>query len=322
MIIVNSCAVTAMAAKKSRHVLKNMRAKYPDSFLIITGCAADVEKTVFADKADFDLLLTNEEKKRIEEILREKIPSLNHPLQKSCRGVSSTEERIFFERAHESFPFRTRGILKVQEGCENFCTYCIVPYARGPERSRDLQETLDDFKRFLDAGVQEIVLSGVNICNYQCGRTNLTGLLEKLLEIPGDYRIRLSSTEPGPVLPDLIACMKESRGKVCSFLHLPLQSGSDAILRRMGRKYQTGEYLEFIRNARDLIEHIHIGTDLITGFPGETEEYFKESAAFAEKCSFANMHVFPYSPRAGTPAAKMPGRVTGKELERRIEYLS
>lgn len=320
LIVVNSCAVTAVAAKKSRQALKAIRGENPQSFIVMTGCSADVDYKELNKLDDCDLVLTNEQKKEIEHILPRYLAYLT-PDTATGDHKSKDFDPVFREQAETFFPFKSRAILKIQEGCENFCTYCIVPYARGKERSRDLEETVNDFRQLAEAGFGEIVLSGVNICNYNCGGTDLVGLIERLLEIPGNYRIRLSSTEPGPILPELIRCMKRHSDRICAFLHLPLQNGSDEILKAMGRKYTAAEYAGFVEMARKEIPHIHIGTDLIVGFPGETAANFKETCAFLEKIGFANIHVFPFSPRKGTPAENMPGRVTGPELDARLERI-
>ena len=319
LIIVNSCAVTAVASKKSRQALKAIRGENPQSFIVMTGCSAVVDGKELNKLDECDLILSNEQKKEIEYILPRYLAYLDSNNTKPEK--TDAESTIFNEQTETYFPFKTRAILKVQEGCENFCTYCIVPYARGKERSRDLEETLADFKQLVAAGFKEIVLSGVNICNYKCGETDLVGLIERLLEVPGDYRIRLSSTEPGPIVPALVRCMAENPEKICAFLHLPLQNGSERILKEMGRKYTVAEYAEMIADARKLIPNLHLGTDLIVGFPGETEADFKESCAFVKKIGFSNIHVFPFSPRQGTPAEKMPGRVVGDELDKRLEAL-
>jgi len=320
LIIVNSCSVTSVAARKSRQALRAIREENPQSFIVMTGCSAVVDKDALNDLADCDLLISNEEKKDIEHILPRYLAYLTP--EKGKKKAAEKDQTVFFERSETFFPFKSRAILKVQEGCENFCTYCIVPYSRGKERSRDLAETVDDFRQLVEGGFREIVLSGVNICNYNNSGADLVGLIEKLLaEVPGDYRLRLSSTEPGPILPKLVACMAAHQEKICAFLHLPLQSGSDAVLKKMGRKYTSAEFAAFVEEARKAVPNIHIGTDLIVGFPGETAALFEESCTFVKKMNFANIHVFPFSPRQGTPAEKMDGRAVGEELDRRLALL-
>lgn len=320
LIIVNSCSVTTVAARKSRQMLRAIREENPQSFIVMTGCSADVDGKELSKNEDCDLLLTNEQKKNIHEILPRYLVYLSG--NESCKKQETTSSTEFFEHAESYFPFKTRAILKVQEGCENFCTYCIVPYARGKERSRNVDETLSDFKQLIQNGFREVVISGVNICNYKCGKLDLVDLIELLIrEVPGEYRLRLSSTEPGPIVPKLVSCMAKHPDKICAFLHLPLQNGSDEILKTMGRKYNTAEFASVAENARKLIPNLHLGTDVIVGFPGETDTLFRKSCEFLRKIGFANIHVFPFSPRQGTPAEKLPGRIVGAELDERIEVM-
>lgn len=320
LIIVNSCTVTGIAAKKSRQSLKSLRDENPQSFIVMTGCSADIDRDALDQLHECDLILSNEQKKDIERILPRHLAYLQNP-GSAGNKEDAAPQNVFHELAEGEFPFKSRAILKVQEGCDNFCTYCIVPYARGRERSRDLEETVADFKHLVDAGFQEIVLSGVNICNYNCNGVDLVGLIGRLLEVPGTWRIRLSSTEPGPIVPELVKCIAAHPDKICAFLHLPIQNGSEEILQKMGRKYSAAGYVKMIADARAAVPGLHVGTDLIVGFPGETAENFKECCKTITSLDFANIHVFPYSPRKGTPAADMSGRVMGEELDRRLEEM-
>lgn len=313
LVIVNSCTVTATAARKTRQLLTSIRHKHPYAYIILTGCAAEVDEELKED-SDFDILLTKAEKKNLESILERRFNIQHHDYKPS----ETADETVFKEDAVAYFPFKSRANLKIQEGCNNFCTYCIVPYARGRERSRDVEEIMADFKQLLEAGFHEIVITGVNVCNYNCGGLDLVGLLEKLIAIEGDFRIRLGSTEPGEILPRVIDLMA-STPKICDFLHLPLQAGTDEILKAMGRKYTLAEYKSMIDCARSKMPHIHIGSDLIVGFPGETAELFEQSCEFVKSMHFANLHVFPFSPRKGTKAEKLPGRIPVEEMVRRVE---
>ena len=313
LVIVNSCTVTATAARKTRQLLTSIRHKHPYAYIILTGCAAEVDEELKED-SDFDILLTKAEKKNLEAILERRFNIQHHDYKPS----ETADETIFKEDAVAYFPFKSRANLKIQEGCNNFCTYCIVPYARGSERSRDAEEIMADFKQLLETGFHEIVVTGVNVCNYKCGELDLVGLLEKLIAVEGDFRIRLGSTEPGEILPRLIDLMA-STPKICDFLHLPLQAGTDEILRAMGRKYTLAEYRSAVDYARSKMPHIHIGSDLIVGFPGETPEFFEQSCDFVKSMRFANLHVFPFSPRKGTKAEKLPGRIPVDEMVRRVE---
>ena len=223
LIVVNSCTVTATAARKTRQALASLRRKHPYAYIILTGCAAEADPDEAADTSDYDILMTNADKTNLETILERRF---NISPEKSLHNQLSKDGKVFTEGSVSVFPFKTRANLKIQEGCENFCTYCIVPYVRGTERSRSKKETLEDFKQLIDAGFREVVISGVNICNYRDGKTGIVGLIEQLLAVPGDFRLRLSSTEPGPVIPEL-AKLIASTPRLCNFLHLPLQAGSD-----------------------------------------------------------------------------------------------
>lgn len=320
VLIINSCAVTATASRKSRQTLRQFRAKHPDAILILTGCAANVDRKSF-DIDGIDLILSNEEKKTIEEKLEPLLEKRGIAVNPPRHFESVAADKVFAEHVFAEYPYKSRANLKVQEGCNNFCSYCIVPYARGRERSRDFQETLDEFKRLLDAGFQEIAVTGINTCAYNCGGRRLPDLLEALMNIPGEFRLRLGSTEPGDILFRTLEIMAESNGKICEFLHPSLQHGSDTILKAMNRHYLTGMYREFVDRARAKVPDIHIGTDLIVGFPGETDELFEESFEFVRSIAFANMHIFPFSPREGTKAASMKPLVHGDKVEERVARL-
>ncbi len=323
IILINSCAVTATAARKSRQTVRQFRQRHPEAILILTGCAADVDRTAVDAIDGIDLILTNEGKKELEPKLRSLLLERGKNILPAAAEQPHIplEQNVFAERVLSEFPSRSRANLKIQEGCNNFCSYCIVPFARGRERSRDFQETMDDFKRLLDAGFHEIALTGINICAYSCEGRRLPDLLEKLVSMEGNFRLRLGSTEPGEILLRVIDLMAEANGKICEFLHPSLQHGSDTILKAMNRHYLTGMYREFVDHARKKVPRIHIGTDLIVGFPGETDALFEESFAFVKSIGFSNMHLFPFSPREGTRAAQITPRVHGELVEQRLARL-
>lgn len=317
LIVVNTCTVTAVAFKKARQALRSLRAENPGAFIVATGCAADVDRATLDRSDECDLILSNEQKKDIDRILPRYLSILNAGSEaKPARAESP--DGIFFENARGVFPFRSRAFVKIQEGCDNACSYCIVPQARGKERSRDLGEIVAEVESCVQQGFHEIVLAGVNTCRYRCGETDLPRLLERLFEIPGDWRVRLSSTEPGAELPELIDVMAKRPDRVCSFLHLPLQSGCDRILKAMNRKCSLKQYSEYVALARKTMSNVHIGTDLIVGFPGETQKDFDATLSFLRKTCFANIHIFPFSPRKGTAADSMPGRVPPEIMAERI----
>jgi len=319
LLIVNTCTVTAAASRKSRQATRRFRAKHPEACILVTGCSTEIEKSAWSKEEAVDIILTNPEKKQIISLLKD---FLNKKSISSGQTFSIDQPLgIFKEKVGGNFPFKSRAFLKVQEGCNNFCTYCIVPYARGPERSRDWDEVIADFKQFITKGFEEIVLTGVNICAYNDQGRTLNDLIEALCKIPGKFRVRLSSTEPHPNNIDLLKTISENP-KVCRFLHLSLQHGCDEILKAMGRKYTSSEFASFIKEARRLIPDIHLGTDIIVGFPGETEEHFEQELEFVKKMNFSNIHIFTYSKREKTPAATMPDQVPGNIAnERRLRLV-
>ncbi|MCP3967947.1 MAG: tRNA (N(6)-L-threonylcarbamoyladenosine(37)-C(2))-methylthiotransferase MtaB [Lentisphaerae bacterium] len=319
LLVVNTCTVTGAAARKSRQAVRKFRRNHPECCIVVTGCSVEIENSDWAKEDAADLILTNPEKKDIADLI---IKYLEHKSVSTGHTFSLNQPvKVFQEKAAGHFPFKSRAFLKVQEGCNNFCSYCIVPYARGPERSRDWDEVISDFKQFINAGFEEVVLTGVNICAYNDNGRALTDLLRELCKIDGKFRIRLSSTEPHPNNMELLEVMRNNQ-KICRFLHLSLQHGTDEILKSMNRKYTTAEFADFIYAARQAMPGIHLGTDIIVGYPGETEELFQKELDFVKEMAFANIHIFTFSPREGTPAANMSGRVNGKVCEARRARLS
>jgi threonylcarbamoyladenosine tRNA methylthiotransferase MtaB len=318
LFVVNTCTVTGSASQKSRQAVRRFRKNHPEACIVVTGCSAEMDKSSWNEEPAVDLLLTNPEKKDIGELL---VNFLEKKSISTGRKFSMDESvDTFKEKARGRFHFKSRAFLKVQEGCNNFCSYCIVPYARGPERSRDSGEIIADFKEFLNAGFHEIVLTGVNICAYNDRGKRLVDLLEELCAIPGDFRIRLSSTEPHPDNMELLDVMRDNP-KICRFLHLSLQHGTDEILKAMNRKYTAEEFAQFIFSAREKIPDIHLGTDIIVGFPGETDELFAKELEFVRRMAFANIHIFTFSPREGTPAAEMNNQVPADVAKARYRQL-
>lgn len=312
LIIVNSCAVTAAAAAKSRQAARKYQKLYPQAKIIFTGCAAEVD-----DLAQENWLKLGNVQKR----------DLASALLHAPELIRSRDIKVenFAEKAVGLFPHRTRAFIKIQEGCDNFCSYCIVPYTRGASRSRDFNEVINDCRQAISSGAPEIIITGVNTCNYSDSGHDLCSVIETLCQsIPGTWRLRLSSTEPALDNLALLETMAKYPDKVCRFLHLALQHGCDSVLERMNRHYTTKDFEKFVTTARKLIPDIHLGSDIIAGFPGETDEEFEKSFEFVKKMQFANLHVFSYSKRAGTPAAVMPDQVPDavkKLRHQRLEQL-
>ncbi|MGE4564649.1 MAG: tRNA (N(6)-L-threonylcarbamoyladenosine(37)-C(2))-methylthiotransferase MtaB [Victivallaceae bacterium] len=312
LLIVNSCAVTAEAERKSRQLVRQLAKRFPGARRVLTGCAAELADEGGAWSDAVDAILPNPSKRNLNEFFDAIGLTGEHSLDAG--------KETFSEDATGRFPFKSRAFLKIQEGCENFCSYCIVPYVRGPERSRDFDEILADCRRSLAAGFAELVLTGVNTATYRDGARNLGDLVREIAKFDGDFRIRLSSTEPHPANLALLEVMA-SEPKVCRFLHLSLQHGDDRILTAMNRKYRAADYAAFVAEARKLIPGIAIGSDVIVGFPGETDADFESSRRFIRAMEFANTHLFSYSPRPGTPAAKLPGRVPAEVVKSRYNLL-
>ena len=288
LILINTCAVTQEASAKSRRLTRRWRKNYPTAKIVALGCASKLNPDDFLSSGA-NLAGDNPTKRHLEELLQ-------------AKEIKIEEGDIFKENTSSSFPFRSRAFIKIQEGCNNWCTYCIVPALRGPERSRNFQEAIDDCKQALDNGFSEIVLTGVNTCAYNDNGKVLADLIHEVASLSGDFRIRLSSTEPHPSNKELVDVIANEK-KICRFLHLSLQHGCNRILEKMNRHYSTEEYASFINYAREKIPGIHLGTDIIVGFPGETDEDFEICYNFAKQMQFANTHLFRYSPRPGTVAA-------------------
>ena len=315
LIVINSCAVTAEAVRKTRQLIRRLRREHPTAEIVVTGCAVDAAASSLAGDGG-DLLLPNREKA----LIAARLTETGDMVPETAVGGP-----VFSEGVLSSFPFRSRAFIKIQEGCDNFCSYCIVPHLRGRERSRAFDEVIADCRQAIAAGFPEVVLTGVNTCAYRDGTRGLGDVVRAIGALPGEFRIRLSSTEPHPDNLALLEAMAKPENRVCRFLHLSLQHGSDRILKRMNRHYTTREYADFVRDARERIPGIHLGSDLIVGFPGETEEDFAESCRFVESMEFANLHIFTYSPRAGTPAAALPGRIppdVAKERHKRLDVIA
>ena len=307
LLVINSCAVTGIAAQKTRQALSQARKRNPNAYIIVCGCAATDPELSQSNAANYaDLLLPNPKPNSLLPFLPSELCHHDGPPQ----GLDATIKALpdgFTLPGSGVFHERTRANLKIQDGCNFRCTYCIVPQMRGPARSRDLDDILRETRELLDNGYREIVLTGVNIAYYQNSGHDLADLVAKLLRLPGDFRIRLGSTEPGPVLDKLIGVMK-SEPKLCRFLHLPLQNGDPDILRRMARRYTTTQYADAVNRAAAEIPGVCLGTDIMVGFPGEDDTAFQRNYDFLSALPLGLMHVFCYSPRPGTPAATWPGR--------------
>ena len=300
--IINTCSVTAVSDKKSRQMIRRAKKRNPDAVVAACGCYVQTH-TEEAAQLDIDLISGTGDRMAFLNLL-EQVAAEREPMK--------LVDDAFKRRQFEVLPAggmaaRTRAMLKVEDGCVNFCTYCIIPYARGGVRSLPMDIAVEQTKQLREEGYKEIVITGIEISSYGHDfkdGTTLIDLLEAISEAAGDMRLRLGSLEPRTITEEF--CQRAVKlPNLCPHFHLSMQSGCDETLRRMNRKYDTARYYESVRLLNEYFDHPAITTDLITGFPGETEEEFAQTLAFIEKCAFADMHVFPYSIRPGTPAAKM-----------------
>ena len=312
VLIVNTCTVTAVADRKNRTLLHRLRREHPDALLGVCGCYSQISPEEAA-KTGADVVSGSGGR---EEFLQRLLALWR---EKEAGGVCRQDiavDNALQRRTFECLPAggmreRTRAMLKVQDGCNNFCTYCIIPYARGPVRSEPLDQAVAQTRALAEAGYREVVVTGIEIASWGWDLkdgSSFADLAEAVCAAAGTMRVRLGSLEPRVVDEDF--CRRLSAfDNLCPQFHLSLQSGSDTVLQRMRRKYDTARYLQSVRLLRQWFPDCAVTTDLIVGFPGETEAELEESLAFARECGFAAMHVFPYSRRPGTPADAMPDQV-------------
>jgi len=316
--VINSCAVTTEAERKSL-TLARRKKNQTQGFVVLAGCFPQVALDK-AGTAGVDLLVGSNDKSRIVELVTLSLSGYKGPLVHVSEWSKDTHFEIISDTSSIG---RTRATLKVQDGCEQFCAYCIIPYARGPERSLPIHKVVEQSKLLEEQGFKEIVLSGIHLGAYGRDLTSpvsLTTLLSELLKSTDFARIRLGSVEPNDVDEALIAILAQETA-ICRHLHLPLQSGCDEVLKRMNRRYTTSEFLALVERLRAAAPGIGITSDLIVGFPGETDVEFAETLAFVEKMNFLRLHVFRYSARSGTPAATMHDQVPEHVKEERLKRI-
>ncbi|KUK84098.1 MAG: RNA modification enzyme, MiaB family [Pelotomaculum thermopropionicum] len=317
--IINTCTVTHLGDRKSRQMIRRAARRNPGALIAVTGCYAQTSPEEILKIPGVDLLVGTRNRARLVDLV-----------ETAVKGAGPLNAVTAFEAGDEfeEIPVlpaqgRVRAYLKIQEGCSNFCTYCIVPYARGPVRSRRAEKVIDTARELVAAGYKEIVLTGIQTGLYGIdagGQPALAGLLSRLSGIPGLLRLRLSSIEPNDITPGLVEVLAESK-VFCRHLHVPLQSGDDRILKSMGRRYTAGEYARLAEVLRENLPGLGLTTDVMVGFPGETGENFANTCRLIEKISFSGLHVFKYSPRRGTPAAGFAAQVTPEAKEERSRRL-
>ena len=317
--IINTCTVTGMSDKKSRQILRRAKQINPNAIVCAIGCYVQVAKEDVEKIKDVDIILGTIEKKdllkKVEELLVEK--------KRIIEAENIMHLMPYSEYNGTAYTSHIRAEVKIQDGCDRFCTYCMIPYARGSVRSRKMENVIAEIEKLRDSGIKEVVITGIHVSsygkdfNYEFG---LIDLLEKINEIDGIDRIRLSSLEPRIITDEFVSRLIKLK-KVCNHFHLSLQSGCDETLKRMNRKYTTDEFRNIVKLLRDRIPEVALTTDVIVGFPGETEEEFESTYKFLEEIKFSKMHVFKYSKRKGTPAETMPNQVPEQIKDERSKRL-
>lgn len=317
VIIINTCSVTHVADQKSRQHIRKFKKLYPEAIIVVMGCYGQGNSEYIKEECGADIVIgtshRNEIAKLIKDYIKEKTPLLN--VDKDTRKYTYEELGI------ASYSENIRAYLKIQDGCDNFCSYCIVPYRRGKARSRDFNTVIKEANELVKKGYKEIVLTGIDVGMY--GKdigTTFSHLVEELVKIPDLFRLRISSIEESQI-DDKLIYLVANNPKVAKHLHIPLQSGSDPVLKRMSRKYTTEEFYNKLSKVKALLPNVCFTTDLIVGFPGETEEDFLNSYNFIKRVGFNQIHVFPYSVREGTAAALFKDQIDPRIKNERVETI-
>jgi threonylcarbamoyladenosine tRNA methylthiotransferase MtaB len=312
-VIVNTCAVTAEAVRKARQTIRKLRREKPDRQIVVTGCAAQTEPESFAAMPEVDRVVGNEEK------LRAKTWTQNHKID--VGDIMAAKETAL--HPIDGLEGRTRAFVQVQNGCDHRCTFCVIPYGRGNSRSVPIDEVVDQVRRLVERGYREVVLTGVDITSYGsnlAGTPKLGQLVKQILkDVPELERLRLSSIDSVEADADLLDALAEE-ARLMPHLHLSLQAGDDLVLKRMKRRHLRADAVAFCDQVRRLRPDVVFGGDIIAGFPTETEAMFRRSLALVDACGLTHLHVFPFSPRPGTPAARMP-QVRGEIVKERARRL-
>lgn len=322
--IINTCTVTNIADRKSRQMLHKAKKMNPDAVVVACGCYVQAAGEKLEQDSAIDLVVGNNKKKEIPAILEEYFREKEEGRSGSGTWVTDmTHNREYETLSISRTAEHTRAFIKVQDGCNQFCTYCIIPYARGRVRSRRPEDVLEEVRHLAESGCQEVVLTGIHLSSYGVDLEegqNLLALIRTIHAVDGIRRIRLGSLEPGIITEEFAEAIA-ALPKVCPHFHLSLQSGCDTVLERMNRRYRSEEYMEKCRLLRRVYDRPALTTDVIVGFPGETEEEFEASRAFVEEVNFFETHIFKYSRREGTRAAAMPDQIPEQEKTRRSHIL-
>lgn len=316
--VINTCTVTNLGDRKSRQFMRRAKKKNKESIIVAVGCYSQVAPKEVEEIEGVDIVIGTTDRNRIVDLCEEaKNNNKKINIVKEIRHHKEFEKLNIVDLKH-----KTRAYIKIQEGCNQFCSYCIIPYARGPIRSRALEDIVDESKRLARVGFKEIILTGIHVTSYGKDLNDLTliDVIEEISKIKGIERIRLSSIEPTFIDEEFMQRAVRTK-KLCDHFHLSLQSGSDTVLKRMNRKYTTDEYKNIVNLIREYMPNAGITTDIIVGFPGETNKEFNQTYNFVKDIHFSRIHVFKYSPRKGTPASKFKNQIHGNIKHNRSEKL-
>lgn len=309
-IFLNTCAVTANAEKQDRQVLRSLIKKYPESKFVVIGCSAQVNKDDYLKYKEVIIVKGNDKKCRIDN------------LDSKIRDQVNLSSRSFiYDEERSSLPtYKSKAYLKIQDGCDNFCSYCIVPIARGKSRSRDKDSILKELQEYISNGIKEIIIGGIDVSSYGNNSYTLTDLIKEMTSFKGDYRIRISSIEISRIDENYVSLFKDNPHLAYHF-HIPLQSGSNKILKLMNRKYTREEFISKVNMIKNILPGIALSTDVITGFPGENEEDFNDTFSLLKDLSFMKIHAFPYSERKYTKAITLSDSVDKQIRKKRVKIL-
>ncbi len=316
VVVINTCTVTENGDTDTRRLINKARKLNPSTKIALIGCQSQVLKEKLLELPNVHWVIGNHEKMSLPTTIVETIDHENPIL-----NVTKLTRDPFTSHTVGVDTHHVRANLKIQDGCDFYCSFCIIPFARGPARSRDFQNSLEEAQALVKAGHQELILTGINLGTYDNSGKTLIDILDGLEAIPGLERIRISSIEPTTVASAVIAKMADPNSPVCAYLHLPIQSGSDDVLKGMRRHYNTQEYVHFVNQATQKVPVLGLGTDVIVGFPGETDTHFDETVSLLNTLPFSYFHVFSYSERSLTRATKLPDKVPPAIIARRSEVL-
>ena len=328
--VINTCTVTNMAERKSRQMLRRVKEINPSAVLVVCGCYAQVAKNELEQISEIDIILGINEKNEIVQIVENYMEKMAEQDKKSQEAEIDdvSKQKEFLDFGDVTYTEKNRAVVKVQDGCNMFCSYCIIPYARGRIRSRKIESVVSEIEKIAKEEIKEVVITGIHVASYgkdfdnenTSKKIRLIDLLEAINKIDGIDRIRLSSLEP-TIVDEEFATRLSKLDKICDHFHLSLQSGCDETLKRMNRKYTTQIYRDAVATLRKYYPEASFTTDVIVGFPGETDEEFAKTYEFLKEIDFYRLHVFKYSPRRGTVAEKMPNQIDGNKKEERSNKL-